>query len=333
MTLARTRQGDECHRSAVSSASGCGLCGGRSSGADCLRTTSAASTSRLRSSASAAETAASRAKVAEYFWRESGKWAQKKPPEAFGSLKFYGRWGGKLGFNPVIDESAMNERVGVELRRLLRRLRNAKDREQALKTGRRIKRRKGRSRGRDGLTVFDVNGVSIGPRLLECAERLAVDKVEAGIADHHLPPEVGPAWRALSEVAAPRRETDLADEPPADAYEDRDESDPEWEVEAQSRAHRRRTGRARRSNRRRMGAASADRPRSHGAWIAATSRAVAHSNRAPACVRTGAQGALAPAPGRTARRAVESPASERLVVRRARSRLADQATCHVFDAS
>ena len=34
-----------------------------------------------------------RVKVADYFWRESGKWAQKNPPEGFGSLKFYGRWG------------------------------------------------------------------------------------------------------------------------------------------------------------------------------------------------------------------------------------------------
>src|SRR5947208_279828 len=68
-----------------------------------------------------AEAEANRIRVADYFWRESGKWAQKQPPEGFGSLKFYGRWGGNRGFKPVVTETKIEERPGLELRRLMRR--------------------------------------------------------------------------------------------------------------------------------------------------------------------------------------------------------------------
>ena len=59
-----------------------------------------------------AEGETARVKVAEYFWRESGKWSQKQVPEDFGSLKFYDRWGRKLGFNPVVSVEVLDEMVG-----------------------------------------------------------------------------------------------------------------------------------------------------------------------------------------------------------------------------
>lgn len=48
-----------------------------------------------------AQAGANRALIADYFWRESGKRGQKTPPEGFGGLKLYGRWGSKQGFAPV----------------------------------------------------------------------------------------------------------------------------------------------------------------------------------------------------------------------------------------
>lgn len=124
-----------------------------------------------------AEATANRVRVAEYFWRESGKWAQKQPPPGFGSLKFYGRWGGRQGFTPVVTETVINEQVALELRRMLARLRLGKMREVAERTGRPLNRDAARVRGHDGLTVFGVNGTEVGPRLLECAERVALDKL------------------------------------------------------------------------------------------------------------------------------------------------------------
>ncbi|MDQ2650959.1 MAG: hypothetical protein M3Z03_15585 [Actinomycetota bacterium] len=123
-----------------------------------------------------AESMANRARVAEYFWRESGKWAQKNPPDGFGSLKFYGRWGGKRGFNPVVTEAQLSDTAGYEIRRVLRRMQLGKMREAAKRTGRRVHRHAGRSRGRDGLTVFNVDGRSQGPRLLDWAERTVMLK-------------------------------------------------------------------------------------------------------------------------------------------------------------
>lgn len=125
---------------------------------------------------SEAESMANRAKVAEYFWRESGKWAQKNPPDGFGSLKFYGRWGQKVGFNPVVSELELDEQVGLELRRMLRRLQQQKMREMAERTGRKYNKRAGGSRGRDGLTVFDVDGRKVAAQLVECATAVALDK-------------------------------------------------------------------------------------------------------------------------------------------------------------
>ena len=123
--------------------------------------------------------AANRSRVAEYLWRESGKWSQKQAPEGFGSMKFYGRWGQKQGFNPRLTEKQMNERAAMELRRVLRRMVQQRNRALATRYGRRADPRAGMPRGRDGLTVFDVDGAVWGPRLEAWANEVAADKAAA----------------------------------------------------------------------------------------------------------------------------------------------------------
>ncbi|MBX3283965.1 MAG: hypothetical protein KF703_01335, partial [Actinobacteria bacterium] len=150
-----------------------------------------------------AEESADRVRVAEYLWRESGKWAQKQPPEGFGSLKFYGRWGGAIGFKPIVSEAQMEEQAGYELRRVLRRMQEGKQREAAERMGRPY--RKGQtSRGRDGLTVFDVaNGSLWAPRLLAWAEDVALYKAMTAVERPPLEYRRGrPIWRAFSELEA-----------------------------------------------------------------------------------------------------------------------------------
>jgi hypothetical protein len=185
-----------------------------------------------------AEGEADRVRVAEYFWRESGKWAQKKPPEGFGSLKFYGRWGAKLGFAPVASVEVLNEMVAMELRRMLRRLMLAKMRAEAKRTGRRVTRRTGRSRGRDGLTVFGVDGIRLGPAMMACAEKSALDKASAVGMDRKRPYDGGPAWRALPELEL------LSDEDgiPVRAWDDGPAEDalappPDWYLHAEVEAY------------------------------------------------------------------------------------------------
>ena len=150
-----------------------------------------------------AESEANRVRVGEYFWRESGKWKQKTPPEGFGGLKFYGRWGQKQGFNPVVSTDVLNERVGLELRRMMRHLMRVKQLEAAARTGRKVPRNAGKSRGRDGLTVFGIDGTVWGPRLQECAEGLALEKAQFEGADFRLLSRRH-GIRALSEIPVER---------------------------------------------------------------------------------------------------------------------------------
>lgn len=170
-----------------------------------------------------AEQGADRARVAEYLWRESGKWAQKQAPEDFGSLKFYGRWGGSLGFRPVVSEQQMEEQTGYELRRVMRRMQEGKRREAAQRMGHRY--RKGyTSRGRDGLTVFEVNGTTWGPRLLAWAEKEAMEKALGASAERTLRYRPGrPFLRAFAELGAPS--PDDADELAHEVWLQRQEDD------------------------------------------------------------------------------------------------------------
>jgi hypothetical protein len=146
-----------------------------------------------------AEAVANRAKVGDYFWRESGKWNQKRPPEGFGSLRFQGYWGQKAGFKPVVSVEKVEEMVFFELRRLLTRLRIAQRRLLAKKLGRRIDFKAGLPRGRDGLTVFDVDAPRLTPLMLACAESNALEKAARRDADRVSPYRPG-GWRALPEI-------------------------------------------------------------------------------------------------------------------------------------
>ena len=176
-----------------------------------------------------AEAQANRARVAEYFWRESGKWAQKQPPEGFGGLKFYGRWGQKQGFVPVVSVTEMDERVGLELRRVLRRMQLGKMRESARRSGRKLPRNAGRSRGRDGLTVFNVDGHAIGPKLLAWAEQAALNKASraTGMEEHASGPFRRAMLRSLSEIR-------IDPEPTPDPDEQLDPDPPMWEDEEEA---------------------------------------------------------------------------------------------------
>jgi hypothetical protein len=186
-----------------------------------------------------AEESANRVRVAEYFWRESGKWAQKNPPEGFGGLAFYGRWGGKQGFKPMVTESELSERVGLEIRRVLRRMMLGKRREVAKRYGRRVTPRESRSRGRDGLTVFGVDGTTIGPRLIEWAQQVVLDKEAQAPTPHALRSqrfrrEIVRAFSEL-EVDPLPSPSDVEDEPPWPDMIDEDEARVEAYIEAMER--------------------------------------------------------------------------------------------------
>jgi hypothetical protein len=65
---------------------------------------------------------ADRTRVAAYLAREASKWRQKRPPEGFvGVGQYFGRWGGKVGFNPVVEEVEVDRAVAHELERRLAR--------------------------------------------------------------------------------------------------------------------------------------------------------------------------------------------------------------------
>ena len=119
---------------------------------------------------------ADRGRVADYFWRESGKWAQKETPEGFGSLKFYDRWGEDVGFVPRWTNAECERDVYCEVRRVARRWREQKHREAAAKQAERLgrpvrTRRMNDARGLDGLSVFDVSDAKEWTvRLLRWAE-------------------------------------------------------------------------------------------------------------------------------------------------------------------
>lgn len=65
---------------------------------------------------------ADRTKVAAYLAREASKWRQKRPSGGFvGVGQYFGRWGRKVGFNPVVEEVEVVRAVAEELERRLAR--------------------------------------------------------------------------------------------------------------------------------------------------------------------------------------------------------------------
>ncbi|MEA3077434.1 MAG: hypothetical protein QOF60_2342 [Actinomycetota bacterium] len=125
-----------------------------------------------------AEAAANRVRIADYFWRESGKWGQKTPPEGFGGLAFYGRWGGRRGFEPMEGARQIEDRVFYELRRVYRRYVSGQMRQEAERQGRKSRPYQG-PRGRDGLTAFVPDAVALASRLQMWAEGEAARKALA----------------------------------------------------------------------------------------------------------------------------------------------------------
>jgi hypothetical protein len=125
-----------------------------------------------------AEAEADRTRIAEYFWRESGKWGQKTPPEGFGGLAFYGRWGRAQGFVPLEGRREVDRAVFVEMRRVYRRMIDGVQRREAAIDGRRYRRFRG-PRGLDGLTGFVRDAVSVAGRVEEWAHGEALRKAMA----------------------------------------------------------------------------------------------------------------------------------------------------------
>jgi hypothetical protein len=69
-----------------------------------------------------AATGADRTRIAAYLSKEASKWRQKRPPEGFtGVGQYFGRWGRKVGFNPVAEEVEVDRAVAAELERRLSR--------------------------------------------------------------------------------------------------------------------------------------------------------------------------------------------------------------------
>ncbi len=69
------------------------------------------------------EAVADRAAIADYFWRESGKFGQKTPPGDFGGLRFWGVWGERHGFVEVEGASRIDRLAAFfKERRIYRRL-------------------------------------------------------------------------------------------------------------------------------------------------------------------------------------------------------------------
>lgn len=69
-----------------------------------------------------AEAAADRTRVAEYLAGEASKWREKRPPKDFSGVgQYFGRWGTKVGFNPIIEEVEIDRLVAAELERRLAR--------------------------------------------------------------------------------------------------------------------------------------------------------------------------------------------------------------------
>ena len=115
-----------------------------------------------------------RMEVARYFWKESGKRAQKEPPEGFGPVGHYwGTLGKKEGFRPVEHTAEVSADVAAELERRLAfhvrsRLRGqARWRDAEGRVGNFDLRRWG-----DGVTLYGIRPEDQA-RLQKCAEAAA----------------------------------------------------------------------------------------------------------------------------------------------------------------
>ena len=101
-------------------------------------------------------------RVADYFWRESGKYGQKTVPDGFENVgRFWGVWGKKSGFKPVLYEREVTADQFIAIRRQVRVLRDKR-------AGRKV----AKPRGLDGMWVLAVDGLSTAVNLQRWAEGL-----------------------------------------------------------------------------------------------------------------------------------------------------------------
>jgi len=144
-----------------------------------------------------AEQQADRGRIAEYFYRESGKWQQKTVPDDFGSLAFYGRWGAHRGFRKVERADLLGRAEYVLKRRVLRGVIRARMQAEAVAQRRRPGKYTG-PRGMDGLTVFTPYAEQVAERLRQWSAVEAVE-YESGRVERLLEKEAAAAarrWRA-----------------------------------------------------------------------------------------------------------------------------------------
>jgi hypothetical protein len=106
---------------------------------------------------------ANAARVADYFWRESGKQGQKTPPEGFHGV---GRYWGYWQMRPRVHELALSRGEYVVVRRPVRTL-------QRKVAGGRVRRSRGTM---DGLYVVGVDGYRAGVRLARWATELVQEQ-------------------------------------------------------------------------------------------------------------------------------------------------------------
>jgi hypothetical protein len=121
---------------------------------------------------------ADRTRVAAYLAKEAGKWRQKNPPEGFvGVGQYFGRWGRKVGFNPVVEELPVEREVAEEIERRLSRWVNWKLYVESHGASRTLRPQTGmflRHWG-DGITAFGL-GPEQAARLLRWSEAAAARK-------------------------------------------------------------------------------------------------------------------------------------------------------------
>lgn len=106
-------------------------------------------------------------RIADYFWRESGKWGQKTAPPDFTSPgRAWGRWGVEVR----VSEAQLSKAVAMELRRVLWQVYRRRP-----SVVRRNKGKVAKPRGVDGLTVYELDRDTV-IRLLRWAEDTAAWK-------------------------------------------------------------------------------------------------------------------------------------------------------------
>ncbi len=103
-------------------------------------------------------------RVAEYLWRESGKWGQKRVPDGFLSP---GRTWGRWGVSVRVAQVDVSQAVAMETRRVLWEVYRRRAEGESLRRGRPKKVPK--PRGCDGLTVFELDP-DVTLRVLRWAE-------------------------------------------------------------------------------------------------------------------------------------------------------------------